>query len=115
VLLNFGRLPPCASAGSCVMRQGGCSIASAMKVNELQSEYADEVERGQADKPSGGDATVRRVFLDDDEATPGHIAVMVPYWVYRRIWHALVAMGASTKPEEYIVAILEGHVRKLNL
>jgi len=94
---------------------GGRSVALAMKVKELLSEYADDVERGQADKPSGGDAMVRRVFLDDDEATPGHIAVMVPYWVYRRICHALVAMGSSTKPEEYIVAILEGHVRRLNL
>jgi hypothetical protein len=44
-----------------------------------------------------GDATVPRPFLDDDENTPGHIEVTIPYWIYRRVWSALVAMGASTK------------------
>jgi hypothetical protein len=86
-----------------------------MKVSELQSECAEEAQREQADRASGGDATVPRVFLDDDETTPSHIAVMVPYWLYRRICHALIAMRASTKPDEYIAAIIEGHVRKLNI
>jgi hypothetical protein len=46
---------------------------------------------------------------------PGEISVMIPYWVYRRICDMLVAVGSAAKPEEYITAILEGHVRKLNL
>jgi hypothetical protein len=46
---------------------------------------------------------------------PGDISVMIPYWVYRRICDMLVAVGSAAKPEEYIRAILEGHVRKLNL
>lgn len=58
----------------------------------------------------GGDATVPRPFLDDDESTPGHIEVMIPYWIYRRVYSALVAMESPSKPEEYIVAVLEGHV-----
>lgn len=44
-----------------------------------------------------------------------HIAIMIPYWVYRRVCDTLVAMGVTTKPEDYIIAILEGHVRRLNL
>jgi len=61
-------------------------------------------------------ASVARGFRDireqDDES---HIAVMVPYWLYRRICETLVALNVTTKPEDYIVAVLEGHVRRLNL
>jgi hypothetical protein len=45
----------------------------------------------------------------------GDISVMIPYYVYRRICNMLVAVGSAAEPEEYITAILEGHVRKLNL
>ena len=45
----------------------------------------------------------------------GHISVMIPYWIYSRVCNALTAMGADTKPEDYIVAVLEGHVRRLNV
>ena len=60
-------------------------------------------------------ATAPRTFLDDDEKTPDFIEVMIPYWIYRRVCAALTAMGASTKPEDYNVAVLEGDVRRLNL
>jgi hypothetical protein len=60
-------------------------------------------------------STIPRTFLDDDESTPRFIEVMIPYWIYRRVCTALTAMGVTTKPEDYIVAILEGHVRMLNL
>jgi hypothetical protein len=61
------------------------------------------------------DAIVSRISLGDGEKAPGHIALMIPYWIYRRVCAALTAMGATTKPEDYIVAVLEGHVRRLNL
>lgn len=41
--------------------------------------------------------------------------VMIPRWVYNRIVTLLVAVQSGAKPEDYIVAVLEGHVRKLNL
>ncbi len=40
----------------------------------------------------------------------GEISVMLPYWIYNRICHVLRAMNSPTKPEDYIVAVLEGHV-----
>ena len=46
---------------------------------------------------------------------PGDIQVMIPYWIYRRICNLLVAVQSAAKPEDYIVAVLEGHVRRLNL
>jgi hypothetical protein len=41
--------------------------------------------------------------------------VMIPRWVYNRIVTLLVAVQSGAKPEDYIVAVLEGHVRRLNL
>jgi len=41
--------------------------------------------------------------------------VMIPHWVYNRIAALLVAAQSATEPEDYIVAVLEGHVRRLNL
>jgi hypothetical protein len=46
---------------------------------------------------------------------PGDIQVMIPYWIYRRICNLLVAVQSAAKPEDYIVAVLEGHARRLNL
>ena len=46
---------------------------------------------------------------------PGDIQVMIPYWIYRRICRLLVAVQSAAKPEDYIVAVLEGHARRLNL
>ena len=46
---------------------------------------------------------------------PDLIEVMIPRWVYNRIVALLVAVQSGAKPEEYIVAVLEGHVRRLNL
>ncbi len=43
----------------------------------------------------------------------GEISVILPYWIYHRICAALRAMNCPTKPEDYIVAVLEGHVRGL--
>jgi hypothetical protein len=40
---------------------------------------------------------------------------MIPYWIYRRICNLLVAVESAAKPEDYIVAVLEGHARRLNL
>jgi hypothetical protein len=41
--------------------------------------------------------------------------IMIPRWVYNRIVTLLVAVQSAAKPEAYIVAVLEGHVRRLNL
>jgi len=40
---------------------------------------------------------------------------MIPYWIYTRICDALAAMDCTTKPEDYVVAVLQGHVMSLNL
>lgn len=45
---------------------------------------------------------------------PDLIQVMIPRWVYTRIVTLLVAVQSGTKPEDYIVAVLEGYVRRLN-
>lgn len=57
-------------------------VTSAMKLNELESEYAEKEAGPQAENLAGVDATVPRVFLDDEESTPGHIQVMFPFWIY---------------------------------
>ena len=46
---------------------------------------------------------------------PDLIQVMIPRWVYNRIVTLLVAVQSGAKPEDYIVAVLEGHARRLNL
>ena len=47
--------------------------------------------------------------------SPDQMEVMIPRWVYNRIVTLLVAVQSGAKPEDYIVAVLEGHVRRLNL
>ena len=46
---------------------------------------------------------------------PDLMQVTIPRWVYNRIATLLVAVQSGAKPEDYIVAVLEGHVRRLNL
>jgi hypothetical protein len=46
---------------------------------------------------------------------PDLVQVMIPRWVYNRIVTLLVAVQSGAAPEDYIVAVLEGHVRRLNL
>jgi hypothetical protein len=41
--------------------------------------------------------------------------VMIPHWIYNRIAALMVAAQSATEPEGYIVAVLEGHARRLNL
>ena len=41
--------------------------------------------------------------------------VTIPKWIYNRIVTLLVAVQSGAAPEDYIVAVLEGHVRRLNL
>jgi len=41
--------------------------------------------------------------------------IMNPRWVYNRIAVLLIAAQGGAKVEDYIVAALEGHVRRLNL
>ena len=52
---------------------------------------------------------------EDDLPDEGYIGVMIPYWMYRRIQIFLIAIKSSAKPDDYIAAILEGHIRRLNL
>jgi len=46
---------------------------------------------------------------------PGRIQIMVPYWIYSRVSTFLTAIQSSGKPKEYLISILEGHARRLNL
>jgi len=48
-------------------------------------------------------------------AASDQMEVMIPRWVYNRIVTLLVAVQSGAAPEDYIVAVLEGHVRRLNL
>jgi hypothetical protein len=41
--------------------------------------------------------------------------VMIPRWTHSRIEALLVAAQSAAEPDDYIVAVLEGHVRRLNL
>ena len=50
-----------------------------------------------------------------DSELPDQMQVMIPRWVYNRIVTLLVAVQSGAAPEDYIVAVLEGHVRRLNL
>lgn len=55
------------------------------------------------------------IVTDLAETATGDINVTIPYWIYVRICNLLAAVGSGAKPEDYIVAILEGHVRRLNM
>ena len=46
---------------------------------------------------------------------PDLVQVMIPRWVYNRIAVLLIAAQGGAKVEDYIVAVLEGHMRRLNL
>ena len=43
------------------------------------------------------------------------VQITIPRWIYNRIAVLLVAAQSGTKVEDYVVAVLEGHARKLNL
>jgi hypothetical protein len=45
---------------------------------------------------------------------PDLVQITIPRWIYSRIVTLLVAVQSGAKPEDYIVAVLEGHVRRLN-
>jgi hypothetical protein len=40
---------------------------------------------------------------------------MIPRWTHNKIEALLVAAQSAMEPEAYIVAVLEGHVRRFNL
>jgi hypothetical protein len=56
-----------------------------------------------------------RVMESLSSEPPDLMQVMIPRWVYNRIVTLLVAVQSGAAPEDYIVAVLEGHVRRLNL
>jgi hypothetical protein len=56
-----------------------------------------------------------RVMESLNSDSPDQMQVMIPRWVYNRIVTLLVAVQSGAAPEDYIVAVLEGHVRRLNL
>jgi hypothetical protein len=41
------------------------------------------------------------------------VQIMIPRWMYNRIAVLLIAAQAGTKVEDYIVAALEDHMRRL--
>jgi hypothetical protein len=40
---------------------------------------------------------------------------MIPYWIYRKAANFLIAIQSPVKPEDYVSAILEGHLRRLSV
>jgi len=46
---------------------------------------------------------------------PDLVQIMIPRWVYNRIAVLLIAAQGGAKVEDYVVAVLEGHMRRLNL
>jgi len=46
---------------------------------------------------------------------PDLMEIMIPRWIYNRIAVLLIAAQGGAKVEDYIVAVLEGHMRRLNL
>jgi len=57
---------------------------------------------------------------DSNPEPPDRVQITIPRWVYNRIAVLPVAAQAgeyvsNAKVEEYVVAVLEGHARKLNL
>jgi hypothetical protein len=43
------------------------------------------------------------------------VQITIPRWTHSRIEALLVAAQSAAGPEDYIVAVLEGHARRLNL
>jgi hypothetical protein len=46
---------------------------------------------------------------------PDLVQIMISRWTHNRIEALLVAAQSAAEPENYIVAVLEGLVRRLNL
>ena len=46
---------------------------------------------------------------------PDLVQIMIPRWTHNRIEALLVAAQSAAEPDDYIVAVLEDHVRRLNL
>jgi hypothetical protein len=49
------------------------------------------------------------------ESSSDLVQVMIPRWTHKRIEALLVAAQSAMEPEDYIIAVLEGHARRLNL
>lgn len=61
------------------------------------------------------DCRVARGASIPEDPSQGHIAVMIPYVLYRRLQEYLLAIQSSLKPEELIASILEGYIRRLQM
>jgi hypothetical protein len=47
--------------------------------------------------------------------SPELVQITIPRWIYNRIAVLLIAAQGGAKVEDYVVAVLEGHMRRLNL
>jgi hypothetical protein len=45
---------------------------------------------------------------------PDLVQITIPRWIYNRIAVLLIAAQGGAKVEDYIIAVLEGHMRRLN-
>jgi hypothetical protein len=45
---------------------------------------------------------------------PDLVQITIPRWIYNRIAALLTAAQGGAKVEDYIIAVLEGHMRRLN-
>jgi len=65
-----------------------------------------------ASSPTCGDA---RAMEPLSREPPDLVQITIPRWVYNRIAVLLIAAQGGAKVEDYVVAVLEGHMRRLNL
>lgn len=59
---------------------------------------------------SGMNASIARGSSWEKDEREGHIAVMIPYTLYREIQWMLNAMGSQVKPDDLIADIIRGYL-----
>ena len=45
---------------------------------------------------------------------PNLVQIAIPRWIYNRIAVLLIAAQGGAKVEDYVLAVLQGHLRRLN-
>jgi hypothetical protein len=61
---------------------------------------------------SGMNASIARGSSWEEDEQEGHIAVMVPYMLYREIQWMLNAIGSQAKPDDLIADIIRGYLKR---
>jgi len=61
---------------------------------------------------SGMNASIARASSWEEHEREGHIAVMIPYTLYREIQWMLNAIGSQVKPDDLIADIIRGYLNR---